>query len=112
MGLGEKYFQQSLGTFRGEALGIQEHARAMIPIQEAQAAAELAIRKQVFEQEISQAEKWGLLTQKLEGRGTQQPVYITQEAAPAQAGQVTQPNYKVLAILILVVLYLRKGKLL
>lgn len=97
---------------KGQSAGIMEHTLEMIPIQEKQAESDLKIRQMAFEQEIGQAEKMGLLSQKLSRAGTQ-PVFVTESAADQAADQAGKPNYTIIIVLgILAVLFFKKkGKL-
>lgn len=105
MGTGSRVYRAT----RGQSQAQLEHERALIPVYEQRAAAELGVRKLAFEQELKQAEAMNLLAQKFSGR-QQQPVFAP---PPVAAGQGEQPNYTLLIILgIVAVLFFKKGKLL
>lgn len=105
MGTGARAYR----AVKGESQALLEHLTAMIPVQEQQAESELKIRQAAFEQELAQAEKMGLLSQKLSAAQTQ-PVYVTQTTEPEQA----KPNYTWLIIIGIIAIFLikKKGKIL
>ena len=99
MGSGDRAYRIELGAARGQAQAIQEHERAMIPIVTKRGEAELALQKQaaeldvamrqqLFEQQMSQAEEFDLVANRL-AESEQERLAEAVTTAPAPAGQVT-----------------------
>lgn len=62
MGSGSRAYREALG----EALAIQEHQLAMIPIMKGQAEMEIGMKELAFEQELEQVRKLNLLAQEIQ----------------------------------------------
>lgn len=68
MGSGDRAYRMALG----EALAIQEHQLAMIPIMQEQAEMELGVKEKVFELELEQTKQLSLLAQQLQP----EPIFV------------------------------------
>lgn len=82
MGSGSTAYRVAIG----EAMAIQAHEKAMIPIIEQRGEMELELQARQFEQKYAQSEKLGTLPDQIEAaeRAMVQPVFMaTTTAAPA-----------------------------
>jgi len=74
MGSGDRAYRQ----MKGEAMAIQEHQLAMIPIMQQQTEMQLEMRKLTFEQELEQTEKLNLLAMQLQPEPILIPADVTE----------------------------------
>lgn len=87
MGSGATAQSVAYGQASGEAMAIQEHQLAMIPIMQEQTEMQLELRQKAFEQELEQTEKMNLLTVKLQP----EPILVPAEATGIMGIMETKP---------------------
>lgn len=86
MGSGATAQRITFGATRGEALAMQQHEQAMIPILQEKGEMELELQKKAFGQQLEQTKELQLLADKFTVNEKQQPIFVP--GTPA-----AKPNY-------------------